>query len=105
MMTATSASPNSAALIARTDWSRTPLGDPSQWSSALRTVLEVVLANRFPMALWWGPQLIQIYNDPYTPMLGDKHPQSMGQSVQECWREIWDVIGPQITSIIAGGPS
>ena len=94
-----------AELIASIDWAQTPLGDAANWSPALRTVLQLVLENRFPMVFWWGPQLVQLYNDRYTPILGEKHPQSMGQSGQACWEEIWDVIGPQITSVYAGGPS
>jgi PAS domain S-box-containing protein len=100
-----SASPELAALIESRDWSSTALGPVESWPTALRTMLEVALANRFPMVFWWGPELIQLYNDPYRPILGAKHPLSLGQPAKECWREIWDVIGPQIESIQNGGPS
>jgi PAS domain S-box-containing protein len=100
-----SASPQMAGLIARKDWSQTPLGPPESWAPSLRTILQVALANRFPVVFWWGPEFIQLYNDPYIPMLGAKHPKSLGQTAQECWGEIWDVIGPQITSVYGGGPS
>jgi hypothetical protein len=56
------------------DWSSTPLGPPKNWSQALRTTLRTILANRFPMLLWWGPEYISIYNDAYIPILGRKHP-------------------------------
>ena len=49
--------------IRRFNWSRTPLGPPEGWSPALQTTLRIVLANRFPHILWWGPQYIQFYND------------------------------------------
>lgn len=104
-MTSATGSPENAELIARIDWAQTPLGDAGQWPPALRTVLQLVLNNRFPMVFWWGPQFVQFYNDQYTPMLGEKHPRSMGQGAQACWEEIWDVIGPQVTSVYAGGPS
>ncbi len=29
-----------------------------------------MLANRFPMLLWWGPEYVPIYNDAYRPVLG-----------------------------------
>ena len=61
------------------DWSATPLGPPGQWSQALRTMTQFVLANRFPQLLWWGPEYVCIYNDAYTPILGSKHPRAMGR--------------------------
>ena len=94
-----------AELIARTDWSRTPVGSPKQWSHGLRTALEIALANCFPMVIWWGNERVQFYNDHYRPMLGSKHPHSLGQTAKECWGEIWDVIGPQIEQVYSGGPS
>jgi len=87
------------------DWSGTPLGTPETWSVSLRMMVSLLLANRFPMLLWWGPQYIQIYNDAYRPVLGSKHPQYLGRPVRECWSEIFDVIGPLIDKPFHGGPS
>jgi len=92
-------------MVARTDWSATPLGPVERWPLELQTVVNVVLASRFPMVFWWGPSLIQLYNDAYLTIIGDKHPAAFGQRAQECWSEIWDVIGPQITSVRDGGPA
>jgi signal transduction histidine kinase len=93
-----------AELIRATDWSQTPLGSPQTWSPALRMMVTFLLANRFPMLLWWGPQYIQIYNDAYSPILGVKHPKlALGQPVQECWHEIWHVLKPLIDTPYQGG--
>jgi hypothetical protein len=64
-----------------------------------------LLANRFPLLLWWGPHYISIYNDAYIPVLGTKHPQALGQPVSECWNEIWDVLQPLIDRPFHGGPA
>ncbi len=40
--------------------------------------MSVCLNSRFPMLIWWGPRLAMLYNDGYVPMLGDKHPASLG---------------------------
>jgi signal transduction histidine kinase/DNA-binding response OmpR family regulator len=93
------------ALIRATDWSKTPIGAPHAWSPTLRTLVGFLLANRFPLLLWWGPQYIQIYNDAYRPIPGSKHPKSLGQPASECWQEIWDIIGPLIDTPFNGGPS
>ncbi|HZH77102.1 MAG TPA: PAS domain-containing protein, partial [Archangium sp.] len=87
------------------DWSKTELGAVEQWPSSLRTVVGLVLRSRFPMLLWWGPNLIQLYNDAYRPILGEKHPRAMGAPGHEVWKEIWPVIGPMAESIQRGGPA
>jgi hypothetical protein len=93
------------ALVRATDWSRTPIGPVESWSPTLRTMVNFLLANRFPLLLWWGPQYIQIYNDAYRPIPGAKHPNSLGQPASECWREIWHIIGPLIDTPFSGGPA
>jgi signal transduction histidine kinase len=87
------------------DWAGTPLGPVEHWSAALRTTLRIILANRFPHLLWWGPEYIQLYNDAYAPIPGAKHPdRALGRAASECWAEIWDVIGPLIDRPFRGGP-
>ncbi|QSQ28211.1 response regulator [Pyxidicoccus parkwayensis] len=90
-------------LMRSVDWSRTALGPVETWPSSLRTALGLVLGSRFPMLLWWGEELIQLYNDAYRPILGDKHPRSLGAPGAEVWAEIWHIIGPQANLIREGG--
>lgn len=92
-------------LVRSLDWSATPLGPVESWSPALRTMVRTMLANRLPMLLWWGPRYISIYNDPYRPMLGNKHPWALGQPVSECWKEIWHILKPLIDTPFHGGPA
>jgi PAS domain S-box-containing protein len=92
-------------MVARKNWSETPLGPVEEWPIELRTIADVALASRFPMVFWWGPELIQIYNDAYLPIIGDKHPRALGQTARACWNEIWEAIGPQISSVHDGGPA
>jgi signal transduction histidine kinase/CheY-like chemotaxis protein len=96
-----------AAHLVRTyDWAATPLGPPSEWSASLRMIVRFLLANRFPMLLWWGPEYIQMYNDSYIPVLGTKHPhRSMGKPLRECWHEVYHVIGSLVDTPFNGGPA
>jgi len=87
------------------DWSKTPLGPAPFWSPALRMMATFLLANRFPMLLWWGPQFCQLYNDAYRPILGTKHPHFLGRPVSECWHEIWGILEPLIQTPFQGGPA
>jgi PAS domain S-box-containing protein len=92
-------------LVRSLDWSATPLGAQENWSPALRTVVRILLANRFPQLLWWGPEYISIYNDAYRPILGRKHPWALGRPVRDCWSEIWDILKPLIDTPFNGGPA
>jgi signal transduction histidine kinase/FixJ family two-component response regulator len=93
------------ALIRATDWSKTPIGPIQDWSPSLRMMVSFLLANRFPLLLWWGPQYISIYNDAYRPILGVKHPRALGLPCSECWSEIWHILKPLIDTPFAGGPA
>jgi signal transduction histidine kinase len=94
-----------AARMRSTDWSRTALGPVEFWSPTLRTIVNFLLANRFPQLLWWGPEFCCIYNDAYIPVLGTKHPWALGCPVAEVWNEIWDVLKPLIETPFRGGPA
>ncbi|MGY3055697.1 two-component system sensor histidine kinase VicK [Pedobacter sp. UYEF25] len=89
------------------DWSTTTLGAVQLWPQSLLTLLNVVLNSKFPMFLWWGPELIQFYNDAYRPSLGieGKHPTALGQRGEECWPEIWAIIKPMMDQVLSGGES
>jgi signal transduction histidine kinase len=92
-------------LIRAFDWSQTPIGPMADWSPTLRTMVRFLLANRFPLLLWWGPQYVSIYNDAYRPVLGAKHPWALGKPVSECWSEIWHILRPLIDTPFHGGPA
>jgi PAS domain S-box-containing protein len=95
-----------AELIRGFDWSGSPLGPVATWSDTLVTTVNMLLASRHPMFVWWGPDLIQFYNDGYRPSLrADKHPSAVGQRGMECWPEIWPIIGPQIAAVMGKGES
>ena len=93
-----------ATLTRAHDWAATPIGPVERWSASLRTTVSTLLASRHAMFLWWGPELIQFYNDAYRPSLGaDRHPSALGARGRDCWAEIWPYIGAEIEAIMAGG--
>jgi hypothetical protein len=91
------------ALMRAYDWTTTPLGVPGRWPQSLRTAIRIMLTTQHPMFIWWGPDLIQFYNDAYRLTMGpERHPSALGQRGRECWQEIWDIIGPQSDAVMKG---
>jgi two-component sensor histidine kinase len=85
------------------DWTKTPLGAPIGWPQSLKTAVRLLLTSQHPMFIWWGPELIQFYNDAYRQTMGpERHPSALGQRGRDCWQEIWEIIGPQIELVMSG---
>jgi PAS domain S-box-containing protein len=91
------------ALMRSYDWSKTPFGSVEQWPQSLRSTLSICLNSRFPIAIYWGPDFLLLYNDAWRPIVGDKHPWSLGRPGREVWPEIWNSIGPEFASVLATG--
>jgi PAS domain S-box-containing protein len=93
------------ARIRETDWTKTPLGAIETWEQSLKTTVRIMLNSRYPMFVWWGAELVNIYNDAYAPVLGKRHPEALGKPASEIWVDIWDVVGPQSELVINDGRS
>ena len=93
-------------LIRVMDWSKTQLGPMESWPQSLRSAVSILLPSKAQIVLFWGPDLIALYNDAYSPVLGIKHPWALGRPARECWSEIWDdLLGPLFKNVIATGES
>ncbi|HWS68733.1 MAG TPA: histidine kinase dimerization/phospho-acceptor domain-containing protein, partial [Steroidobacteraceae bacterium] len=92
------------ALMRAKSWADTLLGPAETWPDALKMAVGICLNSRFPISLWWGSELVMLYNDAWRPILGKtKHPAGLGRPGIESWPEIWDIIGPQFTSVLTKG--
>src|SRR5258708_4482027 len=92
------------ALMRAKSWTDTLLGPLETWPEALKMAVGICLNSRFPISLWWGPELVMLYNDAWRPILGKtKHPAGLGRPGIESWPEIWDIIYPQFTSVLTRG--
>jgi len=85
------------------DWSSTPLGPPDDWPQSLRSAVSILLSSKAEIVLFWGPDLVALYNDAYAPTFGDKHPWALGKPARECWSEVWDVLGPLFENVLRTG--
>ncbi|HEY1860471.1 MAG TPA: HAMP domain-containing sensor histidine kinase, partial [Gemmataceae bacterium] len=55
------------------------------------------------MAIYWGPQLILLYNDAERDVLGAMHPRALGRPAAEFLADNWDVLGPMLHGVLEGG--
>ena len=78
------------------DWSATPLRRANPGRRHARVAVDICLNSRLPMFVWWGPQLINIYNDGYAPVLGKRHPDALGQPARNIWADIWPQIAEDV---------
>jgi PAS domain S-box-containing protein len=91
------------ALIRNKAWSDTPLGPIESWPQSLRSAVSILLPSKAQIVLFWGPELVAIYNDAYRPAFGSKHPAALGKPARECWSEVWDVLEPLFGSVVETG--
>jgi PAS domain S-box-containing protein len=90
-------------LIRAFDWAATPLGPIDEWPDRLRFSVELCLGSAPATAVYWGPELVTLYNDAFADLLGDAHPRSLGRSARQVWAPLWDWLGPQFAQVIETG--
>jgi PAS domain S-box-containing protein len=91
------------ALIRAKQWSDTALGTIEHWPQSLRSAVSILLPSKAQIVLFWGPELVAIYNDAYRPVFGSKHPAALGMPARQCWSEVWDVLEPLFMGVVNTG--
>jgi PAS domain S-box-containing protein len=92
-----------AECIRRFDWAATALGPIAGWPPHLRTAVDICLASPLPIAILWGEQRLQLYNDAYRAIARQRHPAILGRPVLENWAEARELIGPMLDRVFAHG--
>lgn len=85
------------------DWSSTALGRIEDWSESLLCSVNLMLACAFPSLVFWGPKLVQLYNDAFVPLLAERHPSGLGETAEQCWSDAWHIVGPNLERVMVGG--
>ncbi|KAH8890495.1 hypothetical protein GQ53DRAFT_794785 [Thozetella sp. PMI_491] len=85
------------------DWASTSLGPTENWPPLLKQACEMMLANPEPATVFWGRDLILIYNEAYIALAGNKHPDMMGGSARVHWKEVWDQYDPLFDQMFLDG--
>jgi hypothetical protein len=90
-------------LVRNRDWGSTALGPISTWSRELVTIVNLTLCSPVPARTLWGPDMILIYNDSYRPVPGKRHPEALGMSARDVYKEAWHVVGPLLENAYRTG--
>jgi two-component system sensor histidine kinase VicK len=97
-----SGSSEMSALVRQKDWKETSVGAIESWPESLRTIVNMTLENKFAMALCWGKDHLQFYNETFCAILGNKHPSALGRPASEVYAESWHLIEPLFARVMAG---
>ena len=90
-------------LIESLDWTHSPLGPMELWPQSLKTTLNIILRSRFQLAIYWGPELIFLYNDAEREVVGHLHPYALGKPAREVLVDMWDDVGPMLHKVLETG--
>jgi PAS domain S-box-containing protein len=89
-------------ILAARDWSTHALGPPDGWPAGLGIALQIGLASRQPMIIWWGERLHQFHNDACLAILGDRHPACLAASAAQACPDLWETLGPPVRAALGG---
>jgi PAS domain S-box-containing protein len=84
-------------------WQRTPAGAISEWPETLLAMVNMMLSTRYPVLLFWGPEMVLLYNDAFRPILTDRHPAALGDRGRSFWIDVWPVVGEQLEGVLREG--
>lgn len=85
-------------------WEKTAFGPISEWPLELLSLVNLMLASREIMTIFWGPGRLMIYNDAYTLQLGSRHPV-LAKSFHEVWPDAFDQVNPFVLTAFDEGKS
>ena len=72
-------------------------------ANALKAAVSLMLPAKAQIVIFWGPELVALYNDAYAPTIGDKHPRALGRPARENWAELWDDLEPLLRRVLETG--
>jgi len=85
--------------IRSVDWAPKYMGASDTWQPQHHQMLNMILRDPNPALLFWGKDLVVMYNEPMIPILGSRHPQVMGQPCEKIFGEVW---ASQLEPILIG---
>ncbi|RDW59895.1 hypothetical protein BP6252_12982 [Coleophoma cylindrospora] len=76
-------------LFCSVDWASTALGPMEEWPVQLQHMTCLLLADSRPVALFWGPSYVMLYNEGYIDVAGPRHPAMLGSRGSDTDADTW----------------
>lgn len=94
-------------VVSTLDWAATPLGPLESWSPLLRQTFQQILADTRPIAMYWGPRYVLMYNEAFSKFCKLPQPGLLGKAVEAAWpdmgaklRRIMDMISLKPQTVV-----
>jgi len=84
------------ALIAARDWTDSALGPIDSWPESLVRTTQLCLDSSLPLALLWGEDYTQLYNDAFATICQENPAHALGKSFRDSWAAAWPVLEPYV---------
>ena len=82
-----------------TAWQETSLGPMSEWPLSLRLMTLKMLRDPRPANLYWGPDRVAIYNEPFSIMAASRHPAMMGVTAEVAMPATWPFLSVMMQQV------
>ncbi|KZN23655.1 hypothetical protein A4G99_12275 [Haladaptatus sp. R4] len=77
----------------------------AEWPTELRVAVDLMLGADEAIGIYWGEDLVLLYNDAAREQIGKKHPNALGRPARDVFPEAWEFLGPMHEQVMAGkGP-
>ncbi|KAF5003849.1 hypothetical protein FDECE_9625 [Fusarium decemcellulare] len=85
-------------VVQSVDWESTSLGPMADWPAQLQQTFNQVVSDSRPIALYWGPDYITIYNEAFSRYCGARHPGRLGRPATDSWPHLKDRLDSMMAS-------
>ena len=75
-------------LLYQFDWGNTHLGPMYNWDQQLLEMFKLMMMDPRPAMLFWGQHNVMLYNEAVVPLMQDRHPSSIGLTVEQIYKEV-----------------
>lgn len=82
------------------NWQDKAVGPMQSWPTMLRQMYTTILASREPRVLYWGNDMLLLYNEHARFVVGQMHPVALGEPLRQVWGE---VVHSEVVKMIKSG--
>ncbi|KAH0389641.1 hypothetical protein KCU89_g16458, partial [Aureobasidium melanogenum] len=82
------------------NWQDKTVGPIQSWPTMLRQMYTTILSSREPRVLYWGNDMLLLYNEQARFVVGEMHPAPLGEPLRQVWGE---AVHTEVVKMIKSG--